>query len=162
MLRLIGGIATLASLSAEVKADEKFLCIDKTTSDRYMYSQDEKDDCIVAETCTCAELMTSCVFGPDHTGAFVTEKVNETVTQSCNRDFCVCTNHPNYHEIMTERVQAARDTTVKPTERNDGSISTATGAPATTLSDMGLAEEVSDANTDTFDASDFEDIVTID
>ena len=62
------------------------------------------------------------MFGPDHLGEFVTQEVSEDVADDCNRDFCVCTTHPNYKQIMDDRIEKATDKTQKPGTEEEVSI----------------------------------------
>ena len=39
---------------------------------RQMLNEYEKDRCKANDECTCAEILTRCMFGPDHRGEFVT------------------------------------------------------------------------------------------
>jgi len=92
------------------------------------------------------------MFGPDHKGAFMTEKVTEKVAQNCDRNFCVCTSHPGYSDTIEERVNNARDQTVKPTEADQSGPS---------IASMGVTTG-SNSESDTFNPEDFDGIVTID
>lgn len=87
------------------------------------------------------------MFGPDHLGEFVTQEVSEDVADACNREFCVCTTHPNYQQIMDDRIKEAQDETVKPGTEDDVSIGS-----------MGFQTDAENANSDTFTGN-YDDIV---
>ena len=67
-------------------------------------------------SCNCIKIDTLCTFGPDHSGKFILDqKMSDVQAQNyCNPNFCICTSHDNYHEIVATRIANARDKTIKP------------------------------------------------
>ena len=123
---------------------------------RQILSEYQAGSCTRNNLCSCAEILTRCMFGPDHKGEFVTQEVSEKVAEDCNRDFCVCTTHPNYQQIMDRRIQDAKDKTIKPSETNP---QTGSGP---SIGSMGfVTDETSQAESDTF-ADDIDDKITED
>ena len=67
------------------------------------------------------------------------------MAEDCNREFCVCTTHPNYQEIMDSRISKATDKTVKPTETAEDN------APGPSIGSMGVVtEDDTESESDTF------------
>ena len=80
-------------------------------------TEKQKTQCGIryASSCKCEQIATKCTFGPDHGGEFIVDQVvPDGTANGCDRDFCVCTSHDNYHETVAERLANAVDTTVKP------------------------------------------------
>ena len=77
--------------------------------------------------CFCAVIANRCMFGPcevsegnedDCTDPFLIQDVSVQVANSCGRDFCLCTSHPDFLETVDERYDQSLEETV---ERADDS-----------------------------------------
>ena len=67
------------------------------------------------QSCKCQMMQTLCSFGPDDKGHFILDQeVEEEMAETCPRDFCICTSHGDYHEILAFRIASATDQTSKP------------------------------------------------
>ena len=63
----------------------------------------------------CRQVATRCTFGPDDAGEFIFDQVvPDGSAARCDKDFCVCTSHENYHRIVAQRIAAAESKLEKP------------------------------------------------
>ena len=61
-------------------------------------------------SCACELVPTRCTFGPDSRGDIVTDVVvPEKTAESCEREFCTCTSHDNYEEVLASRLNPTED-----------------------------------------------------
>ena len=60
------------------------------------------------DTCTCEAIPTKCTFEPDHAGELIIDQVvPDSTADGCDPEFCICTSHNNYHQIVAERISSA-------------------------------------------------------
>ena len=78
MIKFVKNIAFLAFLMENALGGSQFMCINSETNLRQLLGYTDMKECVVKSYCTCAEMLTTCVFGPDENGKFKTEQVTKS------------------------------------------------------------------------------------
>ena len=75
MTKFVRLLAFLAIITNLALGDSKFMCKNSETNLYHLLSYTDMRECILKSYCTCSELLTTCVFGPDQDGKLETEQV---------------------------------------------------------------------------------------
>ena len=74
--------------------------------------EDARAICSNLKNCSCRQTVTKCALGPDENGDIRTDVVTPPgMADSCDPNFCICTSHENYREILEERLAKYRPVT---------------------------------------------------
>ena len=88
------------------KAVGTFECTSSSSGIETDLSESAQNKCIEKYSdCSCQQIETRCTFGPDLANEFLRdEAVKDSQAESCDRDFCTCTSHDDYQEVLKQRL----------------------------------------------------------
>ena len=95
-------ISLLTLCLHETKAGRTFECtyMRSGRSITQVETQDQMIKCRqnFPNSCECKQVATKCTYGPDDAGEFIFDQVVPDGTAAkCDKEFCICTSHENYH-----------------------------------------------------------------
>ena len=102
-LLLITFLASAVAQLPNLNEDEVltwYFCIEKEGNSTYVPMVYTRNDAIICmslnSNCFCAGLSNRCLLGPDRAANFAIEDVPVQVSNTCEKDFCLCTNHNDF------------------------------------------------------------------